>query len=29
MEAEDWEGEHKGNSDEGLIAGTRPFTEEY
>ena len=29
MEAEDWEGEHKGDSDDGLIAGTRPFTEEY
>jgi len=29
MEAEDCEGEHKGNSDDGLIAGVRPFTEEY
>ncbi len=29
MEANDWEDEHKGDSDDGLIAGTRPFTEEY
>ena len=29
MEAQGWEGEHKGDSDDGLIAGTRPFTEEY
>lgn len=29
MEAKDWEGEHKGDSDDGLIAGVRPFTEEY
>jgi hypothetical protein len=29
MEANDWEGEHKGDSDDGLIDGTRPFTEEY
>ena len=29
MEAQDWEGEHKGDSDDGLIDGTRPFTEEY
>ena len=25
MEAEDWEGEHKGNSDDGLIDGIKPF----
>ena len=29
MEANDWEGEHKGDSDDGLIDGARPFTEEY
>ena len=29
MEAQDWEGEHKGDSDDGLIDGARPFTEEY
>ena len=29
MEAKDWEGEHKGDSDDGLIDGVRPFTEEY
>ena len=28
-EAKEWEGEHKGNSDDGLIDGVRPFTEEY
>ena len=28
-EAQGWEGEHKGNSDDGLVDGTRPFTEEY
>lgn len=29
MEAEGWEGERKGNSDEGLIDGVRPFDQEY
>ena len=29
MEAEEWEGEHKGNSDDGLIDGVRPFDQEY
>ena len=29
MEAQDWEGEHKGDNDDGLIDGARPFTEEY
>ena len=29
MEAKDWEGEHKGDSDDGLIDGVRTFTEEY
>lgn len=29
MEAQGWEGEHNGDSDDGLIDGTRPFTEEY
>ena len=25
MEVKDWEGEHKGNSDDGLIDGIKPF----
>ena len=29
MEAQDLDGEHKGDSDDGLIDGARPFTEEY
>ena len=29
MEANDLEGEHKSDSDDGLIDGARPFTEEY
>ncbi len=28
-EAQGWEGEHKGNSDDGLIDGIRPFDVEY
>ena len=27
-EAQDWEGEHKGNADDGLIDGVRPFDQE-
>ena len=29
LEVKDWEGEHKGNSDDGLIDGIRPFDVEY
>ena len=29
MEAKDWEGEQRGNADDGLIDGIKPFTEEY
>ena len=28
-EAQGWEGEHKGNSDDGMIDGVRPFDQEY